>query len=214
MASKYGPRHIKASHSTRAHHLSVKICDLPYFHENPITPLKYLISSFTARERQFFARTENFFQNGRGYSAEQATKLQTLGFSLADSPVGLLAWIYEKLVVDRRVSVDRRRSAHVGLGLLVPARGARSFHPDLLRARARGPSVPQSVRPYYMRFIWLMTRESSWLRAQANIVSESEHEVGGHFAAYEQPEALVTDLRKTFGKSGPAAGVVPGCDGY
>ncbi|KAH9035722.1 alpha beta-hydrolase [Lactarius pseudohatsudake] len=82
----------------RAHRLSVKICDLPRFHENPITPLEYLISSFTAREGQFFARTENFFQNCRGYSAEQATKPQTLGFSLADSPVGLLAWMYEKLV--------------------------------------------------------------------------------------------------------------------
>ena len=44
------------------------------------------------------------------------------------------------------------------------------------------------------------------LRAKANIVFESEHEVGGHFAAYEQPEALVDDLRKMFDKSGPAAG--------
>ena len=52
------------------------------------------------------------------------------------------------------------------------------------------------------------------LRAQGNIVFESEHKVGGHFAAYEQPEALVSDIRKMFGKSGPAAGVVPGCSGY
>lgn len=35
---------------------------------------------------------------GRGYSVIQRTKPQTLGYSLADSPVGLLAWIYEKLV--------------------------------------------------------------------------------------------------------------------
>ena len=35
---------------------------------------------------------------GRGYSAEQSTQPQTLGYGLADSPVGLLAWIYEKLV--------------------------------------------------------------------------------------------------------------------
>jgi hypothetical protein len=56
--------------------------------------------------------------------------------------------------------------------------------------------------------------ESSLLRAQAKIVFESEHKVGGHFAAYEQPEALVSDLRKMFGKSGPAAGVVLGSSGY
>ncbi|KAH9037751.1 alpha/beta-hydrolase [Lactarius hengduanensis] len=229
-ASKYGPKHIKASHS------NMPICDPPSFRENPITLLKYLISSFTARERQFAAHTENFFKDGRGYSAEQSTKPQTLGFSLADSPVGLLAWIYEKLShVDRRVPVDRRRSAHVGVDLLVLARWARSVRPDLLRVRACGKwdqipqnirpgrsvllpqgthAITQSVRPYYAVYLGLMARESSWLRAQGKIVFESEHEVGGHFAAYEQPEALVMDLRKMFGKSGPAAGVVPGYTGY
>ena len=35
---------------------------------------------------------------GQGYSAIQRTKPQTLGYALADSPVALLAWIYEKLV--------------------------------------------------------------------------------------------------------------------
>ena len=50
-----------------------------------------------------------------------------------------------------------------------------------------------------------MTEASSLLRAQGKIVFESEHELGGHFAAYEQPEALVGDLRKMFGKSGPVA---------
>ena len=35
---------------------------------------------------------------GHGYFEEQATQPQTLGYGLADSPVGLLGWIYEKLV--------------------------------------------------------------------------------------------------------------------
>lgn len=37
-------------------------------------------------------------RDGMGYFAEQSTQPQTLGYTLADSPVGLLAWIYEKLV--------------------------------------------------------------------------------------------------------------------
>lgn len=37
-------------------------------------------------------------QKGRGYAIEQCTKPQTLGYGLADSPVALLAWMYEKLV--------------------------------------------------------------------------------------------------------------------
>lgn len=44
------------------------------------------------------AITKKFFENGMGYYAVQSTKPQTLAFSLSDSPVGLLAWIYEKLV--------------------------------------------------------------------------------------------------------------------
>lgn len=38
-----------------------------------------------------------FRSEGRGYFEEQSTQPQTLGYSLADSPAGLLAWIYEKL---------------------------------------------------------------------------------------------------------------------
>lgn len=42
----------------------------------------------------------------------------------------------------------------------------------------------------------------------------SEQTRGGHFAAHEQPEALVEDLWKMFGKGGPAFSVVPGKTGY
>jgi hypothetical protein len=53
-----------------------------------------------------------------------------------------------------------------------------------------------------------------FLRAESKVVFESEHYVGGHFAAYEQPGALVDDLRRMFGKKGPAAGVVPWHGGF
>ena len=47
-----------------------------------------------------------------------------------------------------------------------------------------------------------------------NIVFEAEHESGGHFAAHEQPQQLVADLRTMFGKGGPAFGVVACKAGY
>jgi hypothetical protein len=53
-----------------------------------------------------------------------------------------------------------------------------------------------------------------FLRAGSKVVFESEHDAGGHFAAYEKPEVLASDLRKMFGKGGPAAGVVPEHDGF
>ncbi|KAH8990648.1 alpha/beta-hydrolase [Lactarius hatsudake] len=164
-ASKYSPKYVKASHS------NMPICDPPSFCENPITLLQ---SSFTARERQFPAHTGNFFKNGRGYSAGQATRPQTLGFSLAD--VGLLAWIYEKLITSYPWTNDK---------VLM-----------------------------WISIYWFSRAGLALADQVAKIVFESEHEVVGHFAAYEQPEALVGDLRKMFGKFGPAAGVVLGCAGY
>ncbi|KAH9056305.1 Alpha/Beta hydrolase protein [Lactarius vividus] len=217
-ASKYGPKHVKASHS------NMPICDPPSFRENPITMLKYLISSFTARERQFAAHTENFFKNGRGYSAEQSTKPQTLGFSLADSPVGLLAWIYEKLVTWTDAyswTDDEGASPYLLTWVSIywfsrsgPAASVRIYY-EFAHAD-NGTRFPKTSVPVGLSFFLkeVMQFPRVWLRAQANIVFESEHEVGGHFAAYEQPEALVADLRKMFGKSGPAAGVVPGYTGY
>ncbi|ESK82991.1 epoxide hydrolase, partial [Moniliophthora roreri MCA 2997] len=53
----------------------------------------------------------------------------------------------------------------------------------------------------------------SWY-TDPHIVFQSRHEHGGHFAAHEKPAELVGDLRKMFGKDGPAYGVVPGKDGY
>jgi len=46
------------------------------------------------------------------------------------------------------------------------------------------------------------------------LVFKAEHEHGGHFAAHEQPDELVGDLRKMFGKGGPAYGVIPEAKGY
>ena len=46
------------------------------------------------------------------------------------------------------------------------------------------------------------------------VVFESRHGKGGHFAAHEVPELLVGDIRKMFGRGGPAFGVVQGTDGY
>ena len=53
------------------------------------------------------------------------------------------------------------------------------------------------------------TRMTRWTQMLGNVVFEAEHDKGGHFAAFEQPsEALATDIRKMFGKGGPAYGVV------
>lgn len=54
---------------------------------------------------------------------------------------------------------------------------------------------------------------SRWFN-DPSIVFVSEHDNGGHFAAYEKPNELAGDLRKMFGKGGPAFEVVKGKNGY
>ena len=70
----------------------------PKLLSSPSAYLSHLISRYTPTEEAGLARAAWFIKKGRGYSAEQSTQPQTLGYSLVDSPVGLLAWIYEKLV--------------------------------------------------------------------------------------------------------------------
>lgn len=54
----------------------------------------------------------------------------------------------------------------------------------------------------------------SWASELGYLVFKANHSEGGHFAAYEQPERLAGDLRRMFGRDGPALGVIRGKDGY
>lgn len=57
------------------------------------------MTPFNSDDRAALARSAEYHSKGNGYMIQQSTKPQTLGYLLADSPVGLLAWIYEKLVL-------------------------------------------------------------------------------------------------------------------
>ena len=52
------------------------------------------------------------------------------------------------------------------------------------------------------------------MQTLGRLVFESEHDEGGHFASIEKPALLVDDIRRMFGKGGPAFGVVEGKNGY
>ena len=70
----------------------------PKLAQSPLAYLSHLVTPYTEAERKGLERTHWFDTRGEGYGVIQFTKPQTIGYSLADSPVGLLAWIYEKLV--------------------------------------------------------------------------------------------------------------------
>ena len=123
----------------------------PTFAEHPIIWLKDFLTPYDSRELRNSAKATWWQTKSMGYFLEQSTKPQTIGYSLADSPVGLLAWIYEKLVTwtdhykwtdDESTSLKtifncrpdfQGCSINLDLGLLVLSRWARRVCENLLR---------------------------------------------------------------------------------
>ncbi|KAJ7877025.1 Alpha/Beta hydrolase protein [Mycena leptocephala] len=215
IARNYGGKHCKAWQT------NFPLAQRPSFFSSPLAYLLHLVTPHTPFEKAGLERTNWFETKGRGYYAEHATKPQTLGYSLADSPVGLLAWIYEKLVTwtdaypwdDDEVLtwISSYYFARAG-----PAASLRIYY-ELHNGDKRYPSPSEAPTiplgmSYFPKELVIVPR--TWKKLLGNVVSESQHDRGGHFAAHEQPELLVADVRKMFGKKGPAFGIVPGKTGY
>ena len=83
--------------SCKASHINMVRGSKPSWTSHPILALQHLLTPYSTRDHQGFARTKWFMEEGSGYAREQGTKPQTIGYALTDSPVALLAWIYEKL---------------------------------------------------------------------------------------------------------------------
>ena len=179
-------------------------------------------SDGSPREKADQARTQWFFTKGRGYYEEHTTKPQTLNYSLADSPVGLLAWIREKLHdwTDDYRWTDDEILTWISIYLFStagPGAAQRIYYESLndaeLRPKLTG-FIPD-VKLGFARFPKeLVIMPKSWNESMGPVVFESEYDHGGHFAAWERPDAIVSDLRKMFGKGGGAFGVVSGRNGY
>ncbi|KAG9313130.1 Alpha/Beta hydrolase protein [Chiua virens] len=214
MALDYGGNHDKAFHT------NMPIAEPPSALKEPISFLAFLATPWTAKEKEGLARTQWFRNHGRGYFAEQSTQPQTLGYSLADSPVGLLAWIYEKLHnwTDKYPWEDDETvltwMSIYWFSRAGPAASLRiyfEFMQDQSTIVTQYPKIPMGFTHFPRE---LVVVPKAWIRRGNLVVAEFEHDSGGHFAAYEKPDELTSDLRKMFGKGGGAYGAVPGKEGY
>ncbi|OJA19659.1 hypothetical protein AZE42_02812 [Rhizopogon vesiculosus] len=214
MALEYGGKHHKAWHT------NFPVVEPPSW-KSPLAFLTYLLKPWSPEDKAGLERTEWFITRSTGYYAEQSTQPQTLGYSLADSPVGLFAWIYTGLTLwtnDYPWSDDEVLTwiSIYWFSRAGPAASIRIYFEvgdDFggFKKMGRGPSVPVGTS-YFPKEIVLPP--ASWFRNMNNVVFESHHKSGGHFAATERPEELVQDLRNMFGKGGPAFAIVPGKTGY
>ena len=150
--------------------------------------------------------------DGTGYMAIQSTRPQTLAYGLTDSPTGLAAWILEKfqawsdLDEDSAIAtfgIDRLLDNLMVYWVTNTVGSAARLYAESARAgngAAQGwdgrVEVPTGHAVYPCE---LLQTPRAWGEKRYNIVHWTEQERGGHFAAFERPEAFVADVR-AFGR--------------
>jgi pimeloyl-ACP methyl ester carboxylesterase len=172
----------------------------------------------TEQERAALAAIKTFQTSGNGYFVEQATRPQTIGYALLDSPVSLAAWMidhdtdaYYKIAgafVDGRPSGNLTRD-HIldnvtlywltGTGASAARSYWEAYGPDAPGA-GQTPPPDTGIPAAFTSFpgeIWRTPR--SWVeKSYSDVVYFNEVDKGGHFAAWEEPELFASELRAAF----------------
>ena len=144
-----------------------------------------------------------------GYRTQQATKPQTLSYAMMDSPVGVAAWIIEKFNSWSDTDGDNIESAHTKDSLLTNIMGylvTKTFNTAswiyygrreeggrLLSTDNRRVEVPTAAALFPAELLAWPPR--SYVERLYNITHWSEMPRGGHYAALEEPELLIDDIR-------------------
>jgi pimeloyl-ACP methyl ester carboxylesterase len=172
-------------------------------------------SAESERERAALNALAAFNTSGSGYFIEQATRPQTIGYALLDSPVALAAWMidhdtdsYQKI---SRAFLDKQPAGHLTRDRIVDnitlywltgtgASAAREYW-ETGQALAAGQTPPEvSVPVGFTTFpgeIWPAPR--SWVeKVYPTLTYFHEVDRGGHFAAWEEPEVFATEIRAAF----------------
>ncbi|MYE80825.1 MAG: epoxide hydrolase [Gammaproteobacteria bacterium] len=171
-------------------------------------PTKEARENPTERDRQAFNGGRYYNAWGAGYSKQQSTRPQTLGYGLVDSPMGQATWVIEKFwewmdcgnhpenTLTREELLDNVmfywwNGNGASSGRLYWESFNRAFGGDQPKVEVpTGCSIfPKEIVP----------TPRSWAEQRyGNIVYWNELDRGGHFAAFEQPELFVEELRRCF----------------
>jgi len=171
----------------------------------------------TEQERAALEQTKTFRATGFGYFLEQATRPQTIGYALLDSPVALAAWMldhdtdaYYKI---SRAFVDGQPSGNLTRDHILDnitlywltgtgASAARSYwESGRAQALAAGQPPPQVKLPVgFTTFPGEIFRAPrSWVElSYPTLTYFHEADKGGHFAAWEEPDLFAAEIRAAF----------------
>ena len=160
----------------------------------------------TDEERQALASAQHYQKWDSGYMKQQSTRPQTLGYGLADSPVGQLAWIVEKFwswmdcdghpenVLSRDELLD---NVMLYWATDSAASSARLYWESAADSFGGGERVelPTGIAAFPKE---ILQAPRSWCETGYNVTHYTKMPRGGHFAAFEQPELFVEDVAKFF----------------
>ena len=163
------------------------------------------LAALTDDDKRRLATGDHYLKELSGYMRIQSTRPQTLGFGLADSPVGQLAWIAEKFkewtdsakVPEDAVDRDHLLTNVMLYWLTNTATSSARLYFEAVKSFSRPleVTIPVGIAVFPhdiaqpVRFLAEKTN---------NIVHWSEFDRGGHFAAMEEPDLLIGDVRKFF----------------
>ena len=189
-------------------------------HTNLFVPaLGGVMPSDTDQERAAIAQITEFRATGFGYFFEQATRPQTIGYALLDSPAALAAWMLDH-DTDSYYKIAKAFVGGQPVGNLTRdhildnitlywltgtgASAARSYWESGVaqaKAQAAGQAPPPMSLPFgFTTFpgeIWKTPR--SWVEAAyPNVIYFNEVDQGGHFAAWEEPQLFTEEIRAAF----------------
>jgi pimeloyl-ACP methyl ester carboxylesterase len=173
--------------------------------------------SDTEEEKAAIAALATFRASGFGYFLEQATRPQTIGYALLDSPVALAAWMldhdtdsYHKI---SHAFVDGEPAGNLTQDHILDnitlywltgtgASAARSYwESGRAQALAAGQAPPQVSLPVGFTTFpdEIFQAPRSWVeQGYPNVAYYNKAERGGHFAAWEEPELFSSEVRAAF----------------
>ncbi len=166
-------------------------------------------SGLSADETHAYEQLASFYAHGLGYAIEMSNRPQTL-YGIGDSPIGMAAWMIDHdassmALISRvfdgqaegltRDDVLDNATLYWLTNTTIPA--ARLYWESKLAFFApKGVPIPAAVSAFADE---LYQAPRSWAeRAYPKLIFYNKHDKGGHFAAWEQPELLVADLREAF----------------
>jgi pimeloyl-ACP methyl ester carboxylesterase len=168
-------------------------------------PTKEAMEHPTEEDQRAFAASKHYQRWDSGYSKQQSTRPQTVGYGLVDSPAAQLAWIVEKFWAwtdcDGHPENALSRDEMLDNVMLywVTGAGASSARLYWESFSAFGSQdrveLPTGVASFPKE---IMQSPRAWCEANYNVTHWTTMPRGGHFAAFEQPELFVEDVRKFF----------------